>query len=326
MAREIYSGEGLQEPAEVLSDREQRFRAEYMLPDSRWSLPDEEFENLIDQIDFIILRNVLADWANSCGIKEEINFREANDIYQFDNPITEACFFPEGNVICLQGKTIEETTWMLTEKYSDLPSYEVLLKLRTLELLVHEQVHAISYTRFENWDENMIKRDPFRRNNASPGAYKNIQGGYHFLTYTSDSSGNNDRNSIFIGFDEGVTEALAQEVLKKYLETDQSISAEDVKSYHQLIEKYGSELTPYFKQVRLAKIVAKKIAMNSGLDEKEVWQIIARGKIEGIKLRHPNDERSTDEIVIDGFKRELESLGYADSNIESCVRKLSKIE
>ncbi len=325
MPREVFDGNGQSQPPEVDSSRIERFRSERDR-DQRWFIPEEQFEALIASVNFPRLRELASSLTRRSGLSlEEINFLVSGDIYQFDNPFNLGCFIPEGNLICLNGDSLQKGTRLLKNAYGrELPTYEVLLRLRTLEVLIHEEIHALSYTRLDRWHEDVKISDPFRKDSGTSGGYEGKQSGYHSLIRTTDPKDARypKKTSSFELFDEGVTEKIAQELFAKYLEEEDDIDISDIALYRRFLQIHGKEANPYAELIKLVESVVRKIAQSSGFDGTTVWQSIIRSKFEGLDLQDILLRHEIDAHVFKGFMEELVALNSRGDAIESCIQRV----
>jgi hypothetical protein len=149
--------------------------------------------------------------------------------------------------------------------------------------------------------------------------YTKIQSGYQRLVYTSDprDPSSYEHSSSFLGFDEGVTEKLAQEILIKYLVRSNTINLDEARKYFQM-KQYKQDLNPYHDVVQLVDVVTDRVAQNSGLARDAVWQAIVRGKLEGKNLHEI--QPSIDEHTFEGFVETVKPLGYRE--VDSCLQEL----
>ncbi|MDP2586532.1 MAG: hypothetical protein Q8P32_02055 [Candidatus Komeilibacteria bacterium] len=288
---QTYIDSGVEEYADLETSDEKR--------DQYYSL----IKNAFSKIDLNKVRYIFEKIGERCGIKaKDLNFLKLDRITLTLNNKTQeggdllGIYHPLSNRIALSARGILKDAWVLTDHPKEEKGIVInrdALEISTLAKFIHEQIHAISYTRIEESNENasIEKNNIFiqilnfvREQPAS--LFKSVKSGYA----ENKSENNVPKGEVkytknYEVFDEAVTEKLSLEILREYL---QQVSLENLK--HNQIENFIDRLekeSHYSEYIKLLNYIIESISRTTKISERDVWQAIVRGKLEGVNMDDP---------------------------------------
>ena len=169
-------------------------------------------------------------------------------------------------------------------------------KFYILHTYVHEQVHAISNTRFPSAEDQAWTV------------------GYHRIP----------RQSLFMNdaeeygmLNEAVTEHLANRLWKEYITAMWRFFGEDSRQFSERLERFYRGNT--MMQTAYAAIGA--IADAAGVSESDVWDGLVHGMISGANLDDPEIIERVDEVTYLGFMNEWK-YAHDDNDLEKILERL----
>jgi len=307
----------------------------------------ERVKNAMDSIDFEMLRELLDDMARRSGLSgEALNFLGKDRIILSTEQLNENVIrkgqyglfenviriFPQGIVLALRDNIASE----LVKKMENSPNKtasmslkeinitEERLKLKVLKSVIHEQVHALSFTKIvTKYTEGSLRRFIRIRGKNNFEGFYSVLSGYNKIFFDEDLEGMPSPNKDFIAFDEGVTEKIAFEILNKYLSVEGSdMPAAQVNE----LEENTKKETTYGLCLDLVDDVIRRVAKQSGFSEDSVWQAIKRSKLEGVNFEDTEIGAFFDESTYKGFFEKLRKLQTSDSkdieHVQTCLREL----
>lgn len=281
---------------------------------------DPEFNELLEQIDFDVLRSIFLAYLNRSGIKsEDANILNKKDIMCLSHDTTDktskkynsyAFYSLEANKIFVFFKTLKKKKGAVT--------LEMLL-----HVIAHEMTHAASrneveYRGFDKEASTGYAKFPaeeFKWADDGPGSIQERVERARKRRFERSIVTNKGEN--FLNFEESVNEKLSREIIDEYARiTGSTVS---IKKYKAASKK--ERITyEYDKFVTYLDRTIDRIAEYVGMPPQTVWEAILRGKF--------NENDLTDPTVIE----ELESLfgeGYlkrlSDGNFEDAMTLLEKI-
>ncbi|MEK7651389.1 MAG: hypothetical protein AAB377_02570 [Patescibacteria group bacterium] len=263
-----------------------------------------EFEELLAKIDFNSLREIFSNIAEKSGVdSEKINFL---------NPerISNSLSSKEGERMA-EFSIMENIIYASHEEIKRYSSDMGLNKdLMVLQVLCHEETHAISYT-------SCVGLKEFIRNK---NGVIETQSGFSIGTIQKENE-SSQFNSLFRFFDEGVTEKIAREITSEYLDKNPDFSkTENVKEFEDVLYSKKGKM-PYDGSVLFLEGFIKKIGLAVGLDEETVWHAIIRGKIEGINFNDTEFKNSFSEMFPPNFFYDLSKVS-SDGQMFNLIERL----
>jgi hypothetical protein len=205
-----------------------------------------EIKDFLKKIDFNLLNKLFSEEYSKSGLSPELmNFVGAEHIYsQVKGSGAYAEYQHEPNLIAINLKIFD---YLIKEK-------EFSEDLARLQILIHELTHAVAkldcYVSFES------------RNPTDAGYKKMVP------------------RTVFTGFNEGVTDKIASELVQKYVQ--QSDFANTTEGIF-FTEKYEME-GPYSLEVHQVNVFINLLAKSSGLSKETVWGAVKAGALNGDNL------------------------------------------
>lgn len=308
----------------------------------------ERVKEALERVDFGLLKKLIDDITERCGVlDEQPNFIDSNKIslkerknggeddkyvngtyHIFSNSIA---IFPHnliyslylGIVLPLLDRMDSSPTKSVVVPAEKLILSDEMVEFAVLRILIHEQVHAISFTKIvSEHTQGFWKRLAKTVKGKGLMSLSSVLSGYQKNLFTRDQSGEYQSNRDFLAFDEGVTDKLAFEILSEYLSvTGSEITVEQqTKFFQEDLQK-----TTYGLCVQLVDEVVGKIAQNAGMDERTVWQALVRSKIEGVNLEDTEIAQFIDESTFEGFFDKLKKLQPNDihdaEELKTCLNQ-----
>lgn len=298
----------------------------------------------LEHLDFSLLESIAGKIAERCGIPEgQLNFvpkekivlkkRDANseqdkfvqgnyrvlfnEIDIFPHSIVYSLWFSlvlpilrelEGlssEPSAVTGEQLHEAVVTKLPLLSD-----AMVQFSVLRTLIHEQIHAMSFTRIiSEHPRSFWQRLQRKVLGAGLVNLSSVFSGYSRHLLKDNAEGGHQENDGFLAFDEGVTDKLAFEILDEYLSAKDSTILDDQSTK---VHRERLTETTYGACVRLVDELVRKIAQNAGMEERHVWQAIVRSKIEGVDLEDTEIARFIDESTFEGFFDRLKKLRPED--------------
>ncbi len=235
---------------------------------------------MLEKIDFDALEEIFyAKFARPFGVKT-LNFlrpdRISGDIGAPGNPA--AYYEALKNYIDMSVANL---------KYSQSASGDAMpLETRFVEALSHEESHAISHMVCRGWRSWNNRSDSVIARMLFPKAVE-LETGYQRKRMSQKRSRKVEYSGseLYVLFDEGVTQKMAEEVTESYL-TKQGAKPEVVDLY----KKQTAEKGPYANTVAVVDRMVKIIASKSGVPESDVWKAIVGGKLHGTEFDNEHAE------------------------------------
>lgn len=342
--REIYKPSGTPEEPENIKRLEAMYGAEaddgkyenieHYGPDFR-AVDVQRVQDSLLRIDFVALQDMFESIGSKCGIDPtKLNFlprdhiilkpsQSGNDGIAGYESWTNQIYISPTPLVSTVGKydDVRQIKWPSHERL-DLAK-ESSMYLFTLYTLIHEQVHAISFNRLVSWyPDTLIHRlKRLLGRKQEPEGYKEDQSGYG---KTARDPQNQELKNFFEAFDEGVTEKLTLDILRKFLAGDSnSLTAEEKKRFFERFTIKSTDIN-YDAEIQLIDAFIECIAKKSGMDARTIWQAIVRSKVEGIDLEDTELSAFIDEHTFDGFVDRIKKLTadeYAQiENIRTCLK------
>ena len=152
-----------------------------------------------------------------------------------------------------------------------------------LLLLVHEMVHATARVDIFEWSDGVM----------------GVQAGYAISSFSH-------------GFNEGVTERLAQEVCAAYMQQ----TGQDIAVLKERISKMHERQFLYSIFMSHVGEIARRIDEYAGLQSGTAWKAIIRGAYSGDLLRDPEISDLLRETFSEDFLERYERIGYESTSEE----------
>jgi hypothetical protein len=168
-----------------------------------------------------------------------------------------------------------------------------------IHFIAHEFVHALTRVR-----EKEISTDH--------GIWSHSEAGYEYRRYKNENDRLSLRETLFAGFNEGVTERMAQEVVADYVNNSDDPHLKDTETLlHSHISSTYQAIYPEFTVI--TQLMCEKIGKSTGRDWREVWDYFSNGAFtHGRHLFDSEMRKKMDVIFGEGFMDELSKLKPRD--------------
>lgn len=237
-----------------------------------------EVEVLLDQIDFDLLRDIFKDDIKKTGISvSEINFLRKDRISHLYRD--RGAYASDTNIIQIGYDNILGSS----------EAYDVDVRLMFLEVLIHEETHAVSKTRCWNLLEEKGNPSVAKSGYASAMDQRNETGNLELI------------GDMFRLFNEGVTQKRAREVLVEYLRRTGYSEKENLAHFEHILDEYD----PYRKAIQITEALTRRLAKANGVSEEAAWGAIMRGYYEGEDLLREDFQEWFGETLPPGFMDKL---------------------
>ncbi len=284
-----------------------RHEAEQREQDRKREIKNETLEMALDQIDFGVLKDIIREIAEHCGIKpSDANLLGRKDIFNATKGLVamgpaDGAYYEPRNAIYLDGNKLVQAAREL----------EVPISAYVLLALCHELAHSASR------NENRVQF-PNAFYSVFHEALKKIHpksAAKFFLQHIHHKSGFGDyqqpvdpgepvdpKHSFFTAFNEGVTEKLAFQIFREYCKRVGGIKCE-VQEFlirHRMKWKAGEAHC-----VELVDAVIDSINKKTGVAKLMVWQGIVHGFMTGENFADTKIKKLFDEMFSSGFLAEM---------------------
>ena len=265
--------------AETPEQKERRMRYEEGAKKKLgWEEKDPKLAEILDKVDFDILRGILERHAIHSGVpKGQMNFVGKDRIKHSASIFALGTYYLEENIIGLERKDIEK-------KYEGMD-----LALAIVLCLSHEEVHAASRIECHGYYDE-LKEEEHRTRHREIGYWK---------------------EDTFNAFNEAVTEKLGREVFEEYIRATAAVRGSELRSFlmqHSARKKSEEHQykVPCQEEVEFLEYVIEEIHHATNLPEKTIWEAFIRGLFVGEKFQDKEIQAGFAEIFGEDFLKQME--------------------
>ncbi|MBI2356152.1 MAG: hypothetical protein HYV13_03030 [Candidatus Doudnabacteria bacterium] len=263
---------------EVLTDAEKR---------------SPEFLAYLGKVDFDLLRKLFFEIFKRIGMDEtSFNFLGPERIVESNHGTT---YSGIDNAIIIALKNLEATGRPTEQDFA--------------HVLIHEEVHATAKTicRGEIDPTWLADYFPNKVNSIPENQFRELRYGLSRLTLPKKSI--HGRTRVFYLLNEGVTEKLAREIFEKYA----NVKDMDVKEHGKKVNDEKNPENYYYPiPVRFVEALVDRIAKETGLESKMVWESFVRAAYTGEDMENPELRQAFAETISDDFLSRLSRLEIGD--------------
>ena len=246
---------------------------------------DQKLEKFLKKVDFHLLKIIFDDYAKKSGVAPaDVNFLGPEKIFYKKG---RGAHFSSNNTISMNADITLDSAVGIS---SGIPPD--LLRLRNL---IHEEVHAVSF-------RNSVKHSETESEYSS--GYKSAK---EVITEKGNGVIQIDEIHFFRLFDEAVTERLAREITKRYLETHPEFTNAVSRNIYAHLDK-NPNIDIYQVEVDLLEALIKRLSIETGLSQEMVWEGLIRSKLEGFFFFDDGMQELFDELVGPDFAIKLKSV------------------
>lgn len=246
-----------------------------------------EVRGIIESFDFNLLRDIFLRIAKQSGIEiENFNFVDSQQILCADDARLHwnGLYEQQPNVIKVNRMNLDIDLENFLQKNKDeicnAETYQAVLKLALLAVVVHEEAHAVTHRSCEEWIDD--PRVDFGKDLFSykGGYFKRLKSGYTQKDIEEMVRSNFRVGTYFQLFNEGVVEKISKEVFYEYIKTSGMVTQAELEIFKRFYQKKGS----YVKVVELIDALIKKISVSQGQPAGTVWHAFIRSALQGDDL------------------------------------------
>lgn len=187
-------------------------------------------------------------------------------------------------------------------------------ELCALHVLIHEETHAVSKQECVGLREYLA--------NEQASTYS-ISGYSRLSHYRRD--GKEPSSFSYEFFDEGVTDLIAQEVVKEYLYRHPEFAFPE-KANRFFKRSFNQGISPRESYVKIVRLIEQVISERTGVGTDIVHGAIIRGKMSGDDLNDPELHEALSEILTPDVLTELENLTLITTiDFERLSEKLKRL-